>query len=121
LVASVGDPREGAKALLSQRPDTTAIFAMNDGVAIRAMQGLHDMGIEVPRQVSVIGLDDSQPPAEGLPGLTTVTFPQHKAGYLAAQLLLEHIEDQERVYTKVVLQSWLVKRASCAEPRASGT
>jgi LacI family transcriptional regulator len=114
LVVSGADPRKAVKALLLHRPEVSAVFAINDGLAVQTMQGLHEMGVKIPHQVSVIGLDDSLPPVEGLPGLTTVAFPHRKAGYLAAQLLLDHIEDGERAHTKVVLQSWLVKRASCA-------
>ena len=58
--------------------------------------------------------------ARGYPGLTTIGFPAHKVGSLAAKMLLEHIEDPERAYSRVFVQSWVVERDSCAGPREQG-
>jgi LacI family transcriptional regulator len=120
LVLVVPDARQAAQALLARRPDVTALFAIHDSAATAAMRGLRQAGIEVPRQVSVIGIGDDISTQEGLPGLTTVGFPAQKVGFLAAKVLLEHIEDPELSYSKVFVDSWVVERDSCAAPFGAG-
>jgi DNA-binding LacI/PurR family transcriptional regulator len=109
------DAAQATQVLLARRPDVTAIYAVHDGAALAAMRGLQQAGIEVPRQVSVIGIGDSEV-QQDLPALTTVGFPDRKVGFLAAKVLLEHIEDPELSYSKVFVDSWVVERDSCAAP-----
>jgi DNA-binding LacI/PurR family transcriptional regulator len=78
---------------------------------------LQEMGLRVPADVSVIGLDDTAKPADGPLALTTVAFPHVEVGYLAAELLLKQIESEELYYSSVVVRSRLVERDSCAPPR----
>jgi DNA-binding LacI/PurR family transcriptional regulator len=67
----------------------TAIFAVNDLVALGAIRALRALGLEVPRDVSVIGFDDS-PIAEHVnPGLTTVRQDARALGSRATTLLLQ--------------------------------
>lgn len=117
LIAVSSDGAEAAKTLVARRPDVTAIWAIHDYRAMEAMHGLRELGLEVPRDVSVIGLDDSCSSSEGWPALTTVAFPHKKLGSLAAELLLRQIEDDEFRYAHFVVDSFLVERDSCAEPR----
>lgn len=117
LIAVGTDGAEAAKELMARRPDVTAIFAIHDENAVAAMQGLREIGLRVPEDVSVIGLDDSARPPQGYPALTTVAFPHHKVGRLAAELLLKQIEDGTLLYSKVFVRSHLIERASCSKPR----
>jgi DNA-binding LacI/PurR family transcriptional regulator len=117
LIAVCSDGTEAAKTLMARRPDVTAIWAIHDYRAVEAMRGLCELGLEVPRDVSVIGLDGSCSSPEGWPALTTVAFPHKKLGNLAAELLLRQIEDDEFRYAHIVVDSFLIERASCAEPR----
>jgi len=118
LVAIGADGAEAAKNLMKRRPDVTAIFAIHDENAVAAMRGLHELGLEVPQDVSVIGLDGSAMAPQGFPGLTTVAFSHTKAGQLAAEPLLKQIGDEDLRYSKVFVQSRLIERASCGEPRS---
>jgi LacI family transcriptional regulator len=117
LVAVGQNGYEAAQALMARRPDVTAIFAVEDANALAAVRGLHEIGLRVPTDVSVIGLDDTASPPEGYPALTTVAFPHYEVGYLAAELLLKQIESAELYYSNVVVRSNLVERDSCAPPR----
>jgi DNA-binding LacI/PurR family transcriptional regulator len=117
LIAIGKNGYESAQALMARRPDVTAIFAVEDANALAAMRGLQEMGLRVPMDVSVIGLDDTAKSPEGFPALTTVAFPHFEVGYLAAELLLKQIEDKELYYSNVVVCSKLVERDSCAPPR----
>lgn len=119
LIVVERDLCQAAQALLARRPDVTAFFGVHDTAALAAMHGLRQAGIEMPRQVSVIGIGNDGTLQEGLPALTTVGFPDRKVGCLAAKVLLEHIEDPDLSYSKVFVESWIVERDSCAAPIAT--
>jgi LacI family transcriptional regulator len=120
LVVVEPDVCQAAQTLFARRPDVTAIFAAHDTNAVQAMRGLNMAGVDVPGQVSVIGVGDDCPFPEGCPALTTVSFPDRKVGTLAAKVLLEHIDDRELAYSRVFVDSWIVERESCAAPRDDG-
>jgi len=119
LVVVEPDLCQAAQALLARRPDVTAIWGVHDTAALAAMRGLRQAGIEMPRQVSVIGIGNDGVLQEGLPALTTIGFPDRKVGFLAAKVLLEHIEDPDLCYSKVFVESWVIERDSCAAPVAT--
>jgi len=108
---------KAAKTLMRSRPDVTAVFAVNDVSAVSVMRGLQEMGLNIPENVSVIGLDDSTFNPEKYPAsLTTVIYPHCKVGYLAAELLQKQMLNQDLYYANILVQSQLVERASCAKP-----
>jgi DNA-binding LacI/PurR family transcriptional regulator len=57
------------------------------------MIGLQELGLKVPEDISVIGLDNSEKVPEGFPELTTVGFPHFDVGYLAAELLCKQMSN----------------------------
>ncbi|MBB5778386.1 LacI family DNA-binding transcriptional regulator [Nonomuraea jabiensis] len=67
----------------------TAVLAYNDLVALGLVEGLSEMGIGVPDQISVIGFDDILPGRLNRPKLTTVAMPAVAAGRMAVDLLLQ--------------------------------
>lgn len=114
LVAMGPDSRAAARSLFSRHPGVTAIFAVHDGSARQAIHGLEEIGIQVPGQVSVIGVGNDGQELDACPRLTTVGYPAQKLGYLAARVLLEHMQDPELSYSRIFVQSWVVERESCA-------
>jgi LacI family transcriptional regulator len=118
LLALGADGAEAAKSLMARRPDVSAIFGVNDGRAVEAMRGLRELELDVPQDVSVIGVDDTTKPPEGYPALTTIAYPHFELGYLAAELLLKQIENDTLLYANILVRSNLVERASCARPRS---
>lgn len=104
------------QVLLQRRPDVTAIFAVNDDVAIEVIQGLHALGRQVPQTMSVIGQDDMALFVQPELALTTVGFSHFDVGYLAANLLRQQIETAALSYGNLWVRSYLVERASCAAP-----
>lgn len=82
------------RRLLTQAPDITAVFAVSDLVAAGAMQALYSRGILIPRQISIVGFDDTF--AEYLaPPLTTVRQPMFDMGFKAASLAIKLITSRE--------------------------
>jgi LacI family transcriptional regulator len=104
---------DSVKELLTRKPDVTAIFALHDERAIQAIQGAMDLGLKVPNDISVIGLDNSQEPPAGFPGLTTVGFPHFDIGYLGAELLLRQIKNENLSFGNLWIRSTLIERDSC--------
>ncbi|HSY03788.1 MAG TPA: LacI family DNA-binding transcriptional regulator [Acidobacteriaceae bacterium] len=79
------------RKLLSGGHRFTAIFAFNDASAIGAFNALHEAGLHVPRDVSVVGFDDIPSAATMHPSLTTVRQPLRAMGQSAAETLLRLI------------------------------
>jgi DNA-binding LacI/PurR family transcriptional regulator len=77
-----------AQKLLKRGKHFTAIFSFNDVSAIGAITALHEAGLHVPRDVSVIGFDDIPSAATVHPALTTVRQPLFEMGQAAAANLL---------------------------------
>jgi DNA-binding LacI/PurR family transcriptional regulator len=74
-----------ARAALARRPRPTALLALNDTLAASALQAAHWMGLAVPGDISVAGLDDL--PASAALGLTTALIPYQPLGERAGDLL----------------------------------
>jgi LacI family transcriptional regulator len=109
---------EAAEKLLDRHPDLTAIFAGNDKMAIGAMHFLRRNGLDVPRDVSVMGFDNLQHAAFVTPSLTTVHLPLYQVGSLACERLIERIRGRiERVSER--LPTHLVVRESTAMVRTA--
>ncbi len=79
------------KSLLAKGENFTAVFAFNDISAIGAIRALEEMGLRVPRDVSVLGFDDIYAAAFHNPALTTIRQPLFEMGHLAAKTLLERL------------------------------
>ena len=73
-------------------PDTTALFAMSDSVAIGAIRALQDLGLSVPKDVSVIGFDGIDLCRYSIPRLTTVEQPVDEIACQSVNLLLDMME-----------------------------
>jgi LacI family transcriptional regulator, repressor for deo operon, udp, cdd, tsx, nupC, and nupG len=79
------------RLLLDAEPRPTAVFAASDEMAVGAVHAVREIGLRVPEDVSVIGIDDHEM-AEFFE-LTTVAQPVREQGQLAARLLLEALDD----------------------------
>jgi LacI family transcriptional regulator len=108
---------EGATTtLIGRRPETTAVFAHSDVMAIGALRALGALGKAVPSECSVVGCDDIDSAAYTTPPLTTVHIPFFETGAEAMRLLLRMIANPNVSPTNVTLPVRLVVRASTAPP-----
>jgi LacI family transcriptional regulator len=95
LVGPEPGPDPGYQAtqeLLSRKCPFSAIFSFNDVSAIGAISALREAGLQVPRDISVIGFDDVMFAATSHPPLTTVRQPLRQMGQMAASTLLGLIQ-----------------------------
>ncbi|MFY9932562.1 MAG: LacI family DNA-binding transcriptional regulator [Streptosporangiaceae bacterium] len=108
---------EGADAmakLLGLREPPTAVFAHSDEVALGAIRTIRRVGLRVPEDISVIGIDDH--PLAELTDLSTVRQPVFQQGVLAARMVLGLLRGEE-VERAITVPTQLVIRRSTAPPR----
>lgn len=110
--------REDANAVTEQlmrdHPETTAILALSDTMAVGVLRRLAHLGLDVPGQVSVTGIDDTTIAAQTTLGLTSVRFAIRDAGREALRLGLTPTEAEPRI---VQMRHELMVRSSTAPPR----
>jgi LacI family transcriptional regulator len=104
-------------ALFERNPHVTAVFALNDLMAVGALSALqNDLGRRVPEDVSVVGFDDLWLSADLQPALTTVRLPLEEMGARAMELVLRPAGDTPR---RVHVGAELILRASTGPARRS--
>ena len=97
----------------------TAVFCANDLLALGVLQALFSAGVDVPRDMAIVGYDDIEFACAAAVPLTSVRQPAATMGSLAAELLLEETSgDAAHEHRQVVLQPELVVRASTLLGRA---
>jgi LacI family transcriptional regulator len=109
-------PTGGYKAtqrLLEQKPPPTAIFASNDLSAFGAMDAIRHAGLDIPKDISLIGFDDIPQASTTYPKLTTIRQPLTEMGKVAVKLLLEQIGQPKIKPRQVTLETQLILRDSC--------
>lgn len=103
------------KQLLATKRRFTALFAYNDISAIGSIRAFQESGLQVPKDISVVGFDDIQGAAFHYPSLTTVRQPLRQMGEIAMQTLLERIEGRQDYPKEIAVQPELVVRESTAK------
>ncbi|QGG57159.1 LacI family DNA-binding transcriptional regulator [Paenibacillus sp. B01] len=110
---------EFTSRLLAMNPRPTAIFCLNDLVAIGALKAASRAGVRVPEELSIIGYDDIQFAANSIPELTTVSLKAAEIGRLAAETLHRMI-GKKKVPKLLSVLPELVVRQSTAAVRKGG-
>ncbi|WP_067194325.1 LacI family DNA-binding transcriptional regulator [Microbacterium sp. XT11] len=108
---------DAAVELLGDRRNRpTAIVGVCDEAAIGATIAARRLGIAVPTELSIVGIDDHQ--HASMFSLTTIRQSPHEQGHEAVRLLRQRIEHPDAPIERVVAASALVVRNSTAPPRA---
>jgi LacI family transcriptional regulator len=115
--ASVDEAEAATAAVLAAAPRPTAVVCFNDMTAVGAMRGLRAAGVDIPRQMSIIGYDDLVFAGQLAPALTTIRQPTYELGRAAAELLLAE-RDADHRHREILFSPELVVRASTAPPPA---
>lgn len=99
----------------NERP--TAVVAFSDVVALGVLAAARDIGVDVPRDVSVTGFDDLREASLSTPTLTTVRQPIEAKGRLAAELLVDALNrGSSRHPERRLLHTSVLLRDSVAQP-----
>ena len=105
------------RKLLSLNPLPTGIIASNDGMAFGVMEALREKGLEIGKDVSLIGYDDLPMAAKVDPPLTTVRQRIDQITLEAMELLISLIEGRPTPRMQRELSTELIVRESTAHPR----
>ena len=84
--------QQAARTLLQRKDRPTALFCISDVLAQGALLAAEEMGIQVPKQLTVIGFDDVEETTRYHPYITTLAQPCYEIGVKAAELLREYIK-----------------------------
>jgi len=103
---------EAMQKILLEYPD--AVFAASDMMAIGAIRAIHEKGLRVPEDISVVGFDDIPSTAESDVALTTVRQPIIQIGAKAVELLFDQIENETKSPQSSILDTELIIRSSCS-------
>jgi LacI family transcriptional regulator len=107
------DPGREAVARLLARTTPDAIFCANDLLALGALSALRAAGLDVPRDVALVGMDNTSLSLVTWPPLTTVDLGSAERAQIAAELLLARIAQPSRRPRSVGVEPRLVIRESC--------
>jgi LacI family transcriptional regulator len=110
-VFNLAGGRAGLRALMAARQPPTAIFCGNDLLATGALFEAQRMGLEVPRQLSICGIDNHELSEAITPGLTTIHLPTQDLGCITAKAVLSAIAG-EAIPAQSLLPFELVVRGS---------
>ena len=105
--------QEAMQRALDDHPETTAILAVNDAMAIGAMRIAGILGRQIPGDLAVIGFDDISWACSADPPLTSVSVPTVEMGRLAARMLLDRIEGTITADARTTVATRLIIRKSC--------
>jgi len=96
--------------LLPCRPD--AVFAASDMLAMGALRALREAGRRVPQDVAVVGFDDMPFAERAEPPLTTMRQPVQRTGVVAAETLIDLIDNPEAQPRRILMPTELIIRDS---------
>lgn len=101
-----------AQHVVQKKLDCTAYFCSNDPSAFGFIQGLRGHGLEVPKDISVVGFDDLEGARLISPSLTTVRANTEEVGRMAVRKLLERVNFPDLPFTQTLLSTSLIERDS---------
>jgi DNA-binding LacI/PurR family transcriptional regulator len=100
------------QALLNLPEPPTAVLVTNNLMTLGALQAIHERNLMIPSEIAVVGFDDMPWATSLQPPLTAVAQPTYELGVAAAQLLLDRLQEPDRPFRHIVLETQLMIRAS---------
>lgn len=119
---SFDDGYKGLSKIFRVNPDITALFCACDLMAVGAMKLATERGLEVPKDLSVLGFDDVEIARMYNPSLSTVRQPFEEKGKLSIETLIKMIEDKDsyKPFTSHILSHELIIRESTMALKQEG-
>lgn len=111
--------REAAQRLLSLPMPPTAIFAASDYLVMGVLDALRELGLSSPRDISLVGFDDTPFASLLAPPITTVRQPIRLMGERGVDALIARIKGEDGTVRPERLPVTLIERASVAPPAAT--
>jgi DNA-binding LacI/PurR family transcriptional regulator len=105
--------QETLKKALEEKPNTTAIVAANDAMAIGALRTARKLGYSTPTELAIVGFDNISWASYADSPLTTVRIPKLDMGRIAARSLLDQLNGSISSPSRIIVATELVIRESC--------
>jgi len=102
---------------LKKNPGVTAVFALNDNIAVDAIRAAQNLGMHVPNDLSVIGYDDTHLATSVSPTLTTMHVDTVAMGHGAVHLLSMRMHRPNAARVTLVVHPTLIERQSVSSPQ----
>ena len=107
---------KAAEYFMSLQKSPSAILCANDSMAIGAIKRLHQAGLKIPDNISVMGFDNIEVASLIIPALTTVTAPVEEIARRSFEMLKDLMEGKDPENKHIALSAPLAIRKSCSEP-----
>jgi len=105
---------ESALSILQNEPRPDAVFAFNDKIAEGVYKATEDLGLQIGKDIGLVGYDNTSICEKFPVKLTSVSFKTYETGVIAAELLLKYMEGELENETRTeFLQPELIIRESC--------
>lgn len=109
------------QSLLASKVEFSAVFVASDNVALGAMAAIHDAGLSIPNDISVIGFDDIPEAAYFTPRLTSVHVPAEEIAHKSCYLLMGLMKGESPESRSIIVPTQLIPRDSTREIGRSRT
>ncbi|WP_024287423.1 LacI family DNA-binding transcriptional regulator [Cellulomonas sp. KRMCY2] len=116
VAAGLAGARELLGRHLTDGTPLDAIVAANDLLAIGAIKAARELGLRVPQDVAITGMDDTEIGRVFQPSLSSVSLRSSERGRAAAELLLGRLEEPGRPSRRAFVEPTLMARESTLEP-----
>lgn len=112
--------RQAMLRLLAQPEPVTAVFACNNEMTIGVVRAIHELGLRMPHDLSLVGFDDHPVASLLVPAITVIDRPSYDQGALAMRLLLRRLSgDSSGSPRPIVLDTALLVRESTAAVKST--
>lgn len=115
---SVSAGYKAGKRVAADR-EITSVFVANDQMSLGLLRALHEAGLRVPEDISVVGFDDIPESAFFLPPLTTVRLDFDRVGRACVDIMMDMLRGRNPLGVATIPPPELVVRASSAAPRST--
>ena len=112
---------KAAQNLLCLDEPPTAIFSANDLMALGAIHAIQDAGLNVPKDIAVVGYDNRDFTKIVRPKITTVSMPVYEMGRSAAELLLKQISEDQEDLDEIKIKGQIFIRETCGTDESQRT
>ncbi len=105
---------EGMKSLLEMNKDISAVYVASSKMTYGAIKAIKEKGLQIPKDISLVGFDIHDVSGLITPSITTVLQPEERIGKVAGELMLKRLQDSDERYSqKIVLEPEILIRDSC--------
>jgi len=105
-------------SMLTEHPEITALLTTREMVETALYSAVHDAGLRVPHDISILGLTTPHGPELSSPALTAMEFPAWSMAYQAGRMLIDELEGVDTALKEILREPTLTVRDSTSPVHA---